>query len=184
MRGINNQAISFINGTGQSLLNQTLAIRESHPDLIVLDMKLFCLDELTLIINGIAKLQKSILKFAEKNQDVIIPAYTHLQAAQVVLLSHHMLAYIEMLERDKGRLMDAVIRTESPIPSELKEEARNTTTPDLLKGLLAVSSGIAGITPTGWGFHQAQCSPRTPGHCNLNLRIANNPLIFLLARFK
>lgn len=82
----------------------------SRNDLIVLDIKLFCLVELTLIIDLIARLQKSILKFADKNNDVIIPAYTHLQAAQVVLLSHHMLAYIEMLERDKERLLDALDR--------------------------------------------------------------------------
>ncbi|HBG61878.1 MAG TPA: argininosuccinate lyase [Candidatus Omnitrophica bacterium] len=85
----------------------------SRNDLIVLDMKLYCMDELTTIIDLISKLQKSILSFAEKNKDVIIPAYTHLQAAQVVLLSHHMLAYIEMLERDKQRTLDAIIRTSS-----------------------------------------------------------------------
>ncbi len=84
----------------------------SRNDLIVLDMKLYCLVELTMIINLIAKLQKAILEFADKNQDVIIPAYTHLQAAQVVLLSHHMLAYVEMLERDKGRLLDCLERTD------------------------------------------------------------------------
>ena len=84
----------------------------SRNDLIVLDMKMYCLDEFTLMINELANLQKSILNFAEKNIDVIIPAYTHLQAAQVVLLSHHMLAYVEMLERDKGRLLDMVFRTD------------------------------------------------------------------------
>ena len=85
----------------------------SRNDLIVLDMKLFCLVELILIINAIARLQKSILKFAQKNIDVIVPAYTHLQAAQVVLLAHHMLAYVEMLERDKGRLLDTFERTDT-----------------------------------------------------------------------
>ena len=85
----------------------------SRNDLIVLDMKLFCLVELILIINAVARLQKSILKFADKNKDVIVPAYTHLQAAQVVLLAHHMLAYVEMLERDKGRLSDTFDRTDT-----------------------------------------------------------------------
>ena len=84
----------------------------SRNDLIVLDMKMFCMIELILIINSIAKLQKAILKFAQKNSDVIIPAYTHLQTAQVVLLSHHMLAYMEMLERDKSRLIDTFERTD------------------------------------------------------------------------
>ncbi len=84
----------------------------SRNDLIALDMKLYCLVELTMIMDLIAKLQKSIIKFADKHQDVIVPAYTHLQAAQVVLLSHHMLAYVEMLDRDKNRLMDTLNRTD------------------------------------------------------------------------
>lgn len=85
----------------------------SRNDLIVLDMKLYCLVELTMIINLIAKLQKAIIDFADKNIDVIIPAYTHLQSAQVVLLSHYCLAYVEMLERDKGRIFDCLTRTDA-----------------------------------------------------------------------
>ncbi|VAW16558.1 Argininosuccinate lyase [hydrothermal vent metagenome] len=85
----------------------------SRNDLIVLDMKLYCLFESIQMIELIINLQKAIVKFSDKHQDVIIPAYTHLQAAQVVLLSHHMLAYVEMLERDKERLMDAFARTDS-----------------------------------------------------------------------
>ncbi len=85
----------------------------SRNDLIVLDIKMFCMHELTNTVELVTQLQKSILAFAEKNKDVIIPAYTHLQSAQVVLLAHHMLAYVEMLERDKTRLEDAFIRTDS-----------------------------------------------------------------------
>lgn len=83
----------------------------SRNDLIVLDMKLYCLDELEQIIVAIAAWQKSIVAFADKNKDVIVPAYTHLQSAQVVLLAHHMIAYVEMLERDKGRLHGTIKRT-------------------------------------------------------------------------
>ena len=83
----------------------------SRNDQIVLDVKLYCLDELKNMIAGVTHLQKSILQFASKNSDVIIPAYTHLQAAQVVLLAHQMLAYIEMLERDKARFYGAIKRT-------------------------------------------------------------------------
>jgi len=71
------------------------------------------MDELSTLMTLTTNLQKSILCFAKKNPDIIIPAYTHLQAAQVVLLAHHMLAYIEMLERDKGRLMDALLRMDT-----------------------------------------------------------------------
>ncbi|MBF0521868.1 MAG: argininosuccinate lyase [Candidatus Omnitrophica bacterium] len=85
----------------------------SRNDQIALDVKMYCLAELTEILDLTVGLQKSVLKFAEKNVDVIIPAYTHLQAAQVVVLAHHMLAYVEMLERDKGRLMDSFMRTDA-----------------------------------------------------------------------
>lgn len=82
----------------------------SRNDLIVLDMKLYCLVELNLIIELITELQQAILEFAVTNKKIIIPAYTHLQSAQAVLLAHHMLAYVEMLERDKNRLKDAIVR--------------------------------------------------------------------------
>ena len=83
----------------------------SRNDLIALDMKLYCLDESKQIIDLIALVQKAVVQFADKNKDVIIPAYTHLQSAQVVLLAHHMLAYVEMLERDKARIYGTIKRT-------------------------------------------------------------------------
>ena len=85
----------------------------SRNDQVVLDMKLYCRNEIAKLMSAVANLQKAILDFANKNKDVIIPAYTHLQAAQVVLLAHHMLAYVEMLERDKTRLIDCAKRTDS-----------------------------------------------------------------------
>ncbi|MEI7998824.1 MAG: argininosuccinate lyase [Candidatus Omnitrophota bacterium] len=83
----------------------------SRNDQVVLDVKLYCLHHLMNLVNEVTELQKSIVGFAKANADVIIPAYTHLQSAQVVLLAHHMLAYVEMLERDKGRLCDCFKRT-------------------------------------------------------------------------
>jgi argininosuccinate lyase len=79
----------------------------SRNDLVVLDVKLYCIDQMNNIISLLTDLQKSILGLALRHQDVIMPAYTHLQAAQVVLLAHHLLAYVEMIERDKSRLNDA-----------------------------------------------------------------------------
>ncbi len=84
----------------------------SRNDQIVLDVKMYCKDEIDELVGLIVLMQKSILKFIEKNNGVIIPAYTHLQVAQCVLLGHHLLAYLEMLERDKGRLLDAKERTD------------------------------------------------------------------------
>ncbi len=84
----------------------------SRNDQVVLDMKLYARDEIQKLMGAAIHLQKAVVGFAQKNQEVIIPAYTHLQAAQVVLLAHHMLAYVEMLERDKDRLADCARRTD------------------------------------------------------------------------
>ncbi len=83
----------------------------SRNDQVTLDVKMYCLDHIDNIITLTRDLQKAIVAFAGKNTDVIIPAYTHLQSAQLVLMSHHMLAYVEMLERDKGRLYGCHKRT-------------------------------------------------------------------------
>ncbi len=83
----------------------------SRNDQVVTDVRLYCMDEIDSILALIEGLQIALVNFADKNQDVIIPAYTHLQPAQVVLLSHQVLAYVEMLERDKGRFEDARKRT-------------------------------------------------------------------------
>ena len=79
----------------------------SRNDQIALDIKMYLKDEIVELLDLIALLQKSILKFAKGNSKVIIPGYTHLQVAQCILLSHHLLAYIESLERDKERIIDA-----------------------------------------------------------------------------
>ncbi|MBP7835995.1 MAG: argininosuccinate lyase, partial [Candidatus Omnitrophica bacterium] len=82
----------------------------SRNDQIALDVKMYLKDEIDGLAESIAGLQKAVLKLAQKNVKVIIPGYTHLQVAQCVLLAHHLLAYIEGLERDKGRLNDAQSR--------------------------------------------------------------------------
>ncbi len=90
----------------------------SRNDQIVLDIKMYTKDEIAELVDLIILLQRSILKFAKDNRQVIIPGYTHLQIAQCVLLAHHLLAYIESLERDKKRLIDAQKRTdEMPLGS-------------------------------------------------------------------
>ena len=76
----------------------------SRNDQIALDIKMYVKDEIDNLTELIVLLQKSVLRLAERNIHVIIPGYTHLQVAQCVLLAHHLLAYIESLERDKERL--------------------------------------------------------------------------------
>ncbi len=85
----------------------------SRNDQIALDTRLYLREESKNIINIIKKLLKVLLKIAEKNFDKIMPGYTHLQRAQPVILSHHILAYAEMFLRDKERLEDAYKRIDT-----------------------------------------------------------------------
>jgi argininosuccinate lyase len=78
----------------------------SRNDQVALDVRMWLRDEITLLLGEIANLQRTLVALGEKNSDVLIPGYTHLQRAQPVYLSHHLLAYAEMLERDCERLWD------------------------------------------------------------------------------
>ncbi len=78
----------------------------SRNDQVALDMRLWLRDEITLLLGEIANFQRALVSLGEKNADVLIPGYTHLQRAQPVYLAHHLLAYVEMLERDCERLWD------------------------------------------------------------------------------
>ena len=78
----------------------------SRNDQVALDMRLWLRDEIILLLGEIVDLQRALVSLGEKNSDVLIPGYTHLQRAQPVYLAHHLLAYVEMLERDCERLWD------------------------------------------------------------------------------
>ena len=78
----------------------------SRNDQVALDVRLWLRDEIAALLGEIAGLQRALVGLGEKNADVIIPGYTHLQRAQPVYIAHHLLAYVEMLERDCERLWD------------------------------------------------------------------------------
>lgn len=82
----------------------------SRNDQIVLDMRLYISDETEEIISDIRTLQKALLEKAKSSLDIIMPGYTHLQMAQPVMLSHYLIAIIDMLERDRQRFMDCLRR--------------------------------------------------------------------------
>ena len=83
----------------------------SRNDQVALDIRLYLRDELVEISSYIDLLIDSLLFQAEENLSVVMPGFTHLQTAQPILFSHHMLAYLEMLKRDKGRMEDCLKRT-------------------------------------------------------------------------
>jgi argininosuccinate lyase len=78
----------------------------SRNDQVALDVRFWLRDEIVLLLGEIADLQRTLVSLGEKNAGVLIPGYTHLQRAQPVYLAHHLLAYVEMLERDCERLWD------------------------------------------------------------------------------
>lgn len=85
----------------------------SRNDQVVLDVRMYCKSELKEIIKKIKDLQICFLKGAKKfKESTTIPSYTHLKSAQCILFSHQLLAYMEMLERDKERLNDALKRVD------------------------------------------------------------------------
>ncbi len=78
----------------------------SRNDQVALDMRFWLRDKIVSLLAEITGLQRALVSLGEKNSDVLIPGYTHLQRAQPVYLAHHLLAYVEMLERDCERLWD------------------------------------------------------------------------------
>ena len=78
----------------------------SRNDQVATDIRLWLRDEIALIRNAILKLQQALLQIAEREVDTILPGFTHLQTAQPITFGHHMMAWFEMLERDRQRLAD------------------------------------------------------------------------------
>ncbi len=82
----------------------------SRNDQVALDFRMYCRDRLWELHGSIVELEKAFVAKAESCLDILMPGYTHLQRAQPVLFSHHLMAYVEMLERDRSRLVDAFRR--------------------------------------------------------------------------
>jgi argininosuccinate lyase len=91
-------------------VGEKLHTARSRNDQVALDLRLFLKDHAEGIIGLIKNLYKAILTLARQNIHVVMPGYTHLQHAQPVLLSHHLMAYFEMFSRDKERLEQCLKR--------------------------------------------------------------------------
>ena len=78
----------------------------SRNDQVATDTRLYCRQEIDTLTELITGLQQSLLKQAEQYAAALIPGYTHLQRGQPVTVGHHLLAYVEMLDRYKSRLAD------------------------------------------------------------------------------
>jgi argininosuccinate lyase len=89
---------------------QKLHTARSRNDQVVLDVRMFLRDAVSDVIHGLTELRQVLVELSAKNIDVVMPGYTHLQHAQPVLFSHHLMAYYEMFKRDAERFADALGR--------------------------------------------------------------------------
>ena len=82
----------------------------SRNDQVAVDFRLWVRDQCDAAISGLEALMRAFVAQAEAGADWVMPGFTHLQTAQPVTWGHHMMAYVEMLARDRGRFMDARAR--------------------------------------------------------------------------
>ncbi|WP_313039782.1 argininosuccinate lyase [Sphingobium yanoikuyae] len=82
----------------------------SRNDQVATDFRLWVRDAMDEVMAGLAGLQQALLARAEEHVDAVMPGFTHLQSAQPVTLGHHLMAYYEMVRRDRSRFADAHVR--------------------------------------------------------------------------
>ena len=114
----------------------------SRNDQVALDERLYLrgsIDRITVLLRSV---QRSLLGRARAFSDVIMPGYTHLQRAQPVLLAHHLLAYVEMFERDRARFLDCRKRA---VVSPLGAAALAGTSFPIDRRQVARTLGLEGI---------------------------------------
>ena len=99
---------TLVEKVGQA--GEKLHTARSRNDQVALDMRLYLREESLHVIGLLSDLQKGFVGMAREYLGILMPGYTHLQRAQPVLLSHHLLAYFEMFNRDKQRLSDCLKR--------------------------------------------------------------------------
>lgn len=87
-------------------VGKKLHTARSRNDQVGTDTRLYLRDQIQQIQQGIKAFQRALLNHAEQHIETLIPGYTHLQRAQPISLAHHLLAYVEMVERDLQRLTD------------------------------------------------------------------------------
>jgi argininosuccinate lyase len=93
-------------------VGKKLHTARSRNDQVALDVRMYLRDEIGAIIDLLRQLVETLLDLAEKHLETVMPGYTHLQRAQPITLAHHLMAYVQMFERDMGRLRDCRRRTD------------------------------------------------------------------------
>ncbi len=115
----------------------------SRNDQVSLDVRLYVREAVDRVDDLMAGMQKALVRLAEKHIDVIVPGYTHMQRAQPVLVSHHLLAYFEMLKRDRQRFREHYRRVNV---LTLGSAALAGTTFDLDRQMVADALGFEAVS--------------------------------------
>ena len=115
----------------------------SRNDQVALDVRLYVRDECRVIREMFVTLHRTLLDKCRENLETIMPGYTHLQRAQPITLAHHLLAYVQMIQRDIGRLDDMLARMDY---SPLGSGALAGTTYPLDREYTAALLNLSGIT--------------------------------------
>lgn len=115
----------------------------SRNDQVATDTRLYCRTQIDNINAAISELQKTLVNQASKYAGSVMPGYTHLQRGQPVTVGHHLLAYVEMLQRDRGRLNDCRRRLNV---SPLGSGALAGSTINLDREAIAEELGFDGVT--------------------------------------
>ncbi len=138
---------TLVEGRLTELIGPTAArlhTARSRNDQVAVDLRMYARDALLDGAEALATLEEALLLLAQQHGGTLMPGYTHLQRAQPVLFAHHMLAYVEMFQRDAERLLDCFRRTDVlplgsgalagvPYPIDRSETAR-------LLGFAAISA--------------------------------------------
>jgi len=124
-------------------VGKKLHTARSRNDQVVLDLRMYLKDEIVCIQSLLTTLLKTLLELSKKHTETLIAGCTHLQKAQPVTLSHHLLAYFEMFKRDYERLTDVYKRT-NVMP--LGSCALAGTTYPLDREFVAKELGFTGMT--------------------------------------
>ncbi|PHR85205.1 MAG: argininosuccinate lyase [Colwellia sp.] len=133
--------INLIEKTGD--LGKKLHTGRSRNDQVATDLKLWCKETGGDILFALVNLQQALLNLAERESNTVLPGYTHLQRAQPVTFGHWCLAYVEMFNRDIGRLKDTLYRADT---SPLGSGALAGTAYPIDRDLLAHNLGFRSAT--------------------------------------
>ncbi len=133
--------VKLIEKTGD--LGKKLHTGRSRNDQVATDLKLWCKEKGDEIYEALVNLQQALLDLAERERNTVLPGYTHLQRAQPVTFGHWCLAYVEMFNRDIGRLKDTLYRADT---SPLGSGALAGTAYPIDRQLLAQNLGFRSAT--------------------------------------